>query len=139
MKRFLMAPLVVAAALASLAQPGYAQPATRAEVKMERDAFLSMMRWDESTGTWVLKENMDPPKGVRSRAEVAASREQFMSKNVYDEKTGTWMPAKSGARDVSKLSRDQVKTETQWFLSTHSYDEARNEWVPKNAPKNMSK
>lgn len=134
MKRFLTTPLVLAAAVVSLAQPAHAQTTTREQVRMERDVFLSMMRWDESTGMWVLKDNMDPPQGVRSRTEVMAMRDKFMASNVYDDKTGTWTPAKS-PRDMTKLTRDQVKMETQWFLSAYRYDESRNEWVPKTAPR----
>jgi hypothetical protein len=101
---------------------------TREQVKMDRDSFLALMRWDELTGMWVLKSGMEPPKGVMSRAEVLAMRDQFLRMNVYDDSVGTWVPLKA-PREMSTLTREQVNMETQRFLMMYRYDESRNEWI----------
>lgn len=123
--------LWAAIALAFSVAPAQAQGLTREQVKMDRDAFLSMMRWDELTGMWVLKSGIEPPKGVMSRAEVIEMRDQFLRMNVYDDSVGTWVPIKA-PRDMSTLTREQVNMETLRFLMTHRYDERRNEWVSKS-------
>ena len=122
--------LTLAASLTAFAAPAQAQGLTREQVKMERDAFLALMRWDELTGMWVLKSGMEPPKGVMSRAEVIAMRDQFLRMNVYDDTVGTWVPVKA-PRDMSTLTREQVNMETLRFLMMYRYDEQRNEWVSK--------
>lgn len=123
--------LATALALAFSMTPAQAQGLTREQVKMDRDAFLALMRWDELTGMWVLRSGMEPPKGVMSRAEVIAMRDQFLRMNVYDDTVGTWVPMKA-PRDMSTLTREQVNMETLRFLMTHRYDEQRNEWVSKS-------
>ena len=128
--RLSLLPLLLAASLAAFAAPGQAQGLTREQVKMERDAFLALMRWDELTGMWVLKSGMEPPKGVMSRAEVLAMRDQFLRMNVYDDTVGTWVPVKA-PRDMSTLTREQVNMETLRFLMMYRYDEQRNEWISK--------
>jgi hypothetical protein len=130
MKRFSLLTLALAATLTTFAAPGHAQGLTREQVKMERDAFLALMRWDELTGMWVLKSGMEPPKGVMSRAEVIAMRDQFLRMNVYDDTVGTWVPLKA-PREMSALTREQVNMETLRFLMMYRYDEQRNEWVSK--------
>jgi hypothetical protein len=130
MKRLSLLPLLLATTLAAFAVPGHAQGLTREQVKMDRDAFLALMRWDELTGMWVLKSGMEPPKGVMSRAEVIAMRDQFLRMNVYDDTVGTWVPLKA-PREMSTLTREQVNMETLRFLMMHRYDEQRNEWVSK--------
>lgn len=126
-----LALLGTALALVCTAAPAQAQGLTREQVKMDRDAFLALMRWDELTGMWVLRSGMEPPKGVMSRAEVIAMRDQFLRMNVYDDTVGTWVPMKA-PRDMSTLTREQVNMETLRFLMTHRYDEQRNEWVSKS-------
>ncbi len=128
--RLSLLPLLLAASLAAFSAPGQAQGLTREQVKMERDAFLALMRWDELTGMWVLKSGMEPPKGVMSRAEVLAMRDQFLRMNVYDDTVATWVPVKA-ARDMSTLTREQVNMETLRFLMMYRYDEQRNEWISK--------
>ena len=132
MNRLSLLTLTLAAALFAGAapQPAHAQGLTREQVKMDRDAFLALMRWDELTGMWVLKSGMEPPKGVMSRAEVIAMRDQFLRMNVYDDTVGTWVPLKA-PREMSTLTREQVNMETLRFLMMHRYDEQRNEWVSK--------
>ena len=131
MNRFsLLMPLVLATALTSLAAPAQAQGLSREQVRMDRDSFLALMRWDELTGMWVLKSGMEPPKGVMSRAEVIAMRDQFLRMNVYDDTVGTWVPVKA-PRDMSTLTREQVNMETLRFLMMYRYDEQRNEWISK--------
>lgn len=130
MNRFALLPLVLAAALSAVAAPVQAQGLTREQVKMDRDTFLSLMRWDELTGMWVLKSGMEPPKGVLSRAEVIAMRDHFLRMNRYDDIQGSWVPLQA-ARDMSMLTREQVNMETQRFLMMYRYDESRSEWVSK--------
>lgn len=134
MNRFSMLTLLLAATLSTFSLPSQAQSQgvglTREQVKMERDAFLALMRWDELTGMWVLKSGMEPPKGVMSRAEVIAMRDQFLRMNVYDDSVGTWVPVKA-PRDMSTLTREQVNMETLRFLMMYRYDEQRNEWISK--------
>ncbi len=128
MKRLSLLTLALAATLTSFSVPGHAQGLTREQVKMERDAFLALMRWDELTGMWVLKSGMEPPQGVKSRAEVIAMRDRFLRMNVYDDTVGTWVPLKA-PREMSTLTREQVNMETLRFLMMYRYDEQRNEWV----------
>jgi hypothetical protein len=130
MKRLSLLTLALATSLLASAVPAQAQGLTREQVKMERDTFLALMRWDELTGMWVLKSGMEPPKGVMSRAEVLAMRDQFLRMNVYDDTVGTWVPAKA-PRDMSTLTREQVNMETLRFLMMYRYDEQRTEWVGK--------
>ena len=103
---------------------------TRAQIKMDRDTFLSMARWDESGGTWVLKDNMAMPAGVPSSEEVKAMRDTFLSMNAWSEANG-WVPVKGGPRDMSKLTREQVKAEGVAFLKTHRFDESTSTWLAK--------
>jgi hypothetical protein len=105
---------------------------TRAQVKMERDAFLSMVRWDPVIDNWVLKDDMAMPAGVLSRNEVKAMRDKFLSMHTWDDNNGLWVPVKGTPRDMSKLSRDQVKVETVRFLKMYRFDESTSEWVSKN-------
>ena len=130
MKRLSLLTLALATSLAAFTVPAQAQSATREQVKMERDAFLALMRWDELTGMWVLKSGMEPPRGVMSRAEVLAMRDQFLRMNVYDDTVGAWVPVKK-PRDMSTLTREQVNMETLRFLMMYRYDEQRNEWISK--------
>lgn len=126
--RLSLLPLLLATALSAMAVPSHAQNLTREQVKMDRDSFLALMRWDELTGMWVLKSNMEPPKGVVSRADVLAMRDQFLRMNVYDDTVGSWVPVKA-PRDMSTLTREQVNMETLRFLMMYRYDESRNEWI----------
>lgn len=128
--------IVLASLLVSVAGATHAQGLTREEVKMDRDTFLSMFRWNESTSDWVLKDGMAPPKGVKSREEVKMMRDEFLSMNYWDESSSQFLPVKGGKpREMSKLSRSQVKMETEMFLSTHRFDESTSTWVAKPAKK----
>ena len=117
--------------------PSYAQTAaqgsgaTRAQVKMDRDTFLAMARWDEVGSRWVLRDDMPMPAGVASRAEVAAMRDKFLSMNTWNETASQYVPVTGAPRDMSKLTRAQVKAETTRFLKTHRFDESNSEWVAK--------
>ena len=106
---------------------------TREQVKMDRENFLATMRWDELTGQWVLKSNMDLPKGVKSRSEVLAMRDEWLRMHTFDEPTGSWV-AMGAPRDMSKLTREQVNMETVRFLMMYRFDEAKSEWVSKLMP-----
>ena len=120
---------------AMAAGPSYAQTsaqgsgATRAQVKMDRDTFLAMARWDEVGSRWVLRDDMPMPAGVASRAEVAAMRDKFLSMNTWNETASQYVPVTGAPRDMSKLTRAQVKAETTRFLKMHRFDESSSEWV----------
>lgn len=131
MNRMSLLAVALGAALVTAAPAAPAQGLTREQVKMDRDTFLALMRWDELTGMWVLKSGMEPPRGVMSRAEVIAMRDEFLRMNVYDDTVGTWVPAKA-PRNMSSLTREQVNMETLRFLMMYRYDEQRNEWLPKS-------
>jgi hypothetical protein len=105
--------------------------ATRAQVKMDRDAFLAMARWDNEAGMYVIRDDMPMPQGIASREEVKAMRDKFLSMHTWNEASAEWVPVKGTPREMSKLSRDQVKAETVQFLKTHRYDEPSSTWVAK--------
>jgi hypothetical protein len=131
---FAAAAFVLALGGVLVAAPMHAQAqgttATRAQVKMDRDAFLSMARWDESIGNWVLKDDMAMPAGVASRAEIKAMRDKFLSMNKWNESTSQWVPM-TAARDMNKLTRAEVSAETVAFLKSHRYDESTSQYVMK--------
>lgn len=117
----------------SLAQAQSTKPpaeSARMSAFMDRDTFLAMHRWDEMTGLWVVKSDMELPKGIKPRSEVMAMMDVFMSKHQWDNANATWMPL-TEARDMSKLTREQVRMETTRFLMMYRFDESRSEWVSK--------
>ena len=133
MKRSHKISMVLATLLLSITGLTQAQnaPLTREQVKMDRETWLTMFRWNESTSEWVLKDGMAMPKGVASREEVKAMRDQFLSMNTWDESQSRFVPVKGAPRDMSKLTRDQVKMETVMFLKMHRFDESTSQWVDK--------
>lgn len=108
-----------------------AAPASRMQVKMERDEFLKTHVWQNVPGVWVLKSGVEPPVGVKSREAVKSDRDMFLSKNRWDNLTTSWIPRKEGPREMSTLSRQQVRTETAQFLKTHEFEEVQGIWVEK--------
>lgn len=102
---------------------------TRAQIKMDRDAFLAIARWDELGGQWVLREEMAMPAGVLSREEIRAMRDRFLSMNVWDELGSRYVPVKGEPRDMSKMTREQVKVETDRFLKMYRFNEPSAEYV----------
>jgi hypothetical protein len=123
--------LVLGGACAMLTSPAFAQTtgAARAQVKMDRDAFLAMARWDEIAGQWVIRDDMPMPAGLASRAEIKAMRDKFLSMNTWDENGSTYVPVKGAPRDMSKLSRAQVKMETERYLKMYRFDEPTSTFV----------
>jgi hypothetical protein len=106
-------------------------PASRAQVKMERDEFLKTHRWDEVNSNWVLKSGVEPPSGVKPRAEVRAERDEFLRNERWDTVNNVWVPLKAAPRETSKLTRAQVRAETRQFMRTHRWDEESQTWVEK--------
>jgi hypothetical protein len=125
-----LAAVLLGAAVAHTPVFAQATSANRVQVQMDRDAFLSMVRWDEMTGNWVLKDGMAMPAGIKSRAEVMAMTEEFLKMHRWDETQSTWIPNVK-PRDMSTLTREQVRMETVRFLMTHRYDEHNDQWVSK--------
>lgn len=117
--------------LASLVatQPVVAQSLSRAQVQMDRDTFLSMLRWDELAGQWVMRSGMALPKGIKSRAEVMSMVDEFLRMNRWNEQTSQWESTGGKPRDMSTLSRDQLHMETTRFLMMHRFDELAGKWV----------
>jgi len=93
---------------------------------MDRDVFLSMHRWDEMTGMWVVKSSMELPKGIMPRAEVMAMAEKFIVTNTWNVNHGNWEP--SSAR---KLTAEEMRVEMNRFMMTHQFDESTGAWVSK--------
>lgn len=116
-----------------VAGPVHAQSSstTRAQVKMDRDTFLAMARWDESAGSWVLKDGMKMPEGVATREEIKAMRDKFLMSHTWSESESKYIPVKGAPREMSKLTREQVKEETTRFLSMYRYDESSSTYVSK--------
>ena len=133
--KFALVTLCLAGALAAVGGTAQAQeaPLTREQVQMDRATFLKLMQWDEHTGMWVLRSNMEPPKGVTSRSEVLAMRDEWLRHHRYDEPSGTWLPL-GAPREMSMLTREQVNMETIRFLMMYRFDESRSEWVSRLAP-----
>lgn len=134
MKHSRTLPLVLATLL--LAASGVAQAQgtspSREQVKMERDAFLKIMSWDELSSQWVLKSGMMPPAGVMDSEEIKASRAKFFTMNRWDENQMGFVSVGPTPRDMSKVSREQVERDTRMFLMTHRWDEDKSMYVMKN-------
>lgn len=128
MRLLKLMPALAGGLLLSLSLGAHAQGLTREQVKMDRDTFLSMMRWDEPTGMWVLKAGFEPPPGIKTRAEVIQMREEFLRMNRWDEANNSWVPLKA-AREMSTLTREQVNMETVRFNMMYRWDERTSEWV----------
>lgn len=97
---------------------------------MDRDVFLSMHRWDEMTGLWVVKSNIELPKGIMPRAEVMAMVDKFLVMNTWDDAREQWVSGDI-PREMSKLTREQVRVETIRFLMTHEWNDSTSTWVSK--------
>jgi hypothetical protein len=124
--------LLLTSLLISFAGAVHAQgaAANRETVKMDRNTFLSMFNWSETSSQWVLKSGMVPPAGLKSREEIIGMRDQFLSMNVWSEVNSEFVPIKGGKpRDLSTLSRDQVKMESLMFNMTHRFDEPSSTWI----------
>jgi hypothetical protein len=80
---------------------GVAPPAgvmSRAEVKAQRDLFLSNNRWDNTSSQYVPIKPGPRVMSSLTRAEVKAETTQFMRTHRWDEETSVWMevPARKG-------------------------------------------
>ena len=129
---FVAAGLVLGALSAGFAGPAHAQGATQAQVRMDRDAFLAMARYDQTTGQWVLRDEFVMPQGVASREEIRAMRDKFLSMNRWDPVNTKWVPVEGGPRDMSKLSRAEVQAETERFLKMYRFDERSATWMSRH-------
>lgn len=112
-------------------------PLTRAEVKMERAEFLKTHRWDVRTETYVLRDHVTPPAGMKTRAEIKAERDDFLSKHRWEGENG-WVRIAAAPRDVSTVPREQFRSETAQFLKTHRWDEENDRWVERAPRKKKS-
>lgn len=147
MKRLHVFPIVLGLSCALVAGIANAQatgsaagatPVNREEVKMERDAFMRIHRWDATSDNWVLKSDVEAPSGIKTRAEVKTQRDEFMRNNRWNQDSDHWVPVSQGPRDLSKMSVAQVRAEATQFIRTHQWDDEKSDWVemtPRQAKK----
>jgi hypothetical protein len=114
-----------------------AAPMTRQQVKMERDEFLKLHRYDAANEEWILRPNIDPPAGMKTRAQVRAERDEFLKAHKFDSATESWLPLKGEPK--STLTRAEVRAETAQFMKTHEWDELEERWVDKAPRKAKAK
>jgi hypothetical protein len=108
-------------------------PASREQVKMDRDQFLKYHTWDVRNEMWTLKPGYEAPMGVKPRTDVTAERDMFLSRNRWDTVSSRWVPVGPTPRVMSSLTREQVRAETDQFLATHEWQEEAGVWAPKAA------
>ena len=134
MKRTPILSLVLATLLMGLVGTSNAQSTgtDRERVKMDRDTFLSLMRWDEPMSMWVLKSNMQPPAGVVAREEIKTMRDKFLSMHTWSEVNSDYVAVKGAPRDMKTMTREQVDMETARFNSMFRWDEPSSNWVKKS-------
>jgi hypothetical protein len=114
-----------------------AAPMTRQQIKMERDEFLKLHRYDAANEEWILRPNIDPPAGMKTRAQVRAERDEFLKAHKFDSATESWLPLKGEPK--STLTRAEVRAETAQFMKTHEWDELNERWVEKAPRKAKAK
>jgi hypothetical protein len=102
---------------------------TRAQVSMERDAYLGTHRWDETAGGWVLKSGTETPWQGMARRQVDAERDAFFSQHRWDESRGGWLPDVSAPAYRGMVTRTQARRDTAEFLAEHRWDEAAQQWT----------
>ncbi len=100
-------------------------PASRSEVRMERDEFLKAHRYDENERDWLPQ---DAPTSNQPRTEVKAARDQFLSANRWDNKQSTFVPIQGTPRDISVMSREEIRMETMEFTRTHTWNNRQAKW-----------
>jgi hypothetical protein len=123
--------LLLGATHTSWAQVPITTPATRSEVKMDRDEFLRTHTYDHLESRWMLKNEIDAPKSLKSRAEVKGMMNDFLRNNRYDNVTSSWISMGKTPRDMGQMTREQVRQETEYFVRTHNFDEINDKWVKK--------
>ena len=133
--------LAFSLALIALSPAAHAQTATppeaaasRMEIRMERDEFLKMHKYDNNSGEWM--PNTPAPRDL-SRAEVKAARDQYLSTNRWNESNDAFTPMLGAPREMSTLTREEVKMERMQFARTHTWDNVKSMWVmkPVRAPR----
>ncbi len=129
------ASLIFSAVLISISSTVCAQttskpstPATRAEVRMERDEFLKTHKYDETNSDWTPNT---PFKSEYSRADVKVARDKFLSTHRWDEANDDFTPMVETRRNMSTVSPEVRKMETMQFVRTHMWDNASSAWVKK--------
>jgi hypothetical protein len=127
--------LTLSVAMMALAPTAYAQtatppaaPASRMEIRMERDEFLKMHRYDDTNGEWMTNT---PSTSDLSRSEVKAERDKYLRTNRWNEATDSFTPMSGAPRELSTLTREEVKMERMQFARTHTWDNVKSMWVMK--------
>ena len=134
-KSICLSSLIFSAAMIALSPAAHSQttapasePLTRAEVRMDRDDFLKMHRYDEKESEWMTTA---PSTSDLSRAEVKTARNQFLTTHRWNESTDTCPPIAGVPRDMSTMTREEVKMERMQFARTHAWDNKKSMWVMK--------
>lgn len=101
MKRLQVLPVILGLSFALTAGMANAQatggaagaaPLTREQVKMDRDEFMRMHRWDATSDNWILSPDVEAPAGMKSRAEVKAERDEFLRSHSWNPVSGFYEP-----------------------------------------------
>ncbi len=134
-KRICLSSLIFSAALIALSPTVYSQTTapsseamTRMEVRMDRDEFLKMHRYDEKENEWAPNT---PTTSDLSRAEVKAARDQYLSANRWNTANESFTPITGAPRDMGTMTREEVKMERMQFARTHRWDNQKSMWVMK--------
>jgi hypothetical protein len=106
-------------------------------VKMDRSEFLKTHRWDARTEAYVLRDNVQPPSGVKTRSEIKAERDEFLANHRWEGSNG-WVRSRPEPRTPSTLPREQVRNDTAQFMKTHRWDEETDSWVERSPRKKKS-
>lgn len=85
--------LVLGSASALVVSPALAQSGstTRAQVKMDRNKFLSMNTWDQTHSTWVPVSGAPRDMSKLTRAQLKAETVIFLKMYRFDESTSSWV------------------------------------------------
>jgi hypothetical protein len=128
--------LVFSVALIALSATAHAQAVTppeaaasRTEIRMERDEFLKLHRYDDNEREWLPAA---PSSSNLTRADAKAARNQFLANHRWDEVSDSFMPLGGTPRVMSSLTREEVKSETMQFTRTHTWDNQKSKWVMKS-------
>ena len=132
LKRLQILPLLLGLLLTNIglvhAQAPVSAPATREQVKIERNEFLKTHRYDAHTENWVMKPEFEAPAGMKTREQVRAERDEFLRNNRFDYPSGLWVPLKGSNAPESTKTRAQMREETRQFVRTHEWDSVKEVW-----------
>ena len=127
--------LVLSMAVIAISPAAHAQSATppgpaasRMEIRMERDEFLKLHRYDDESSEWL---PIAPSTNELRRAEVKAARNQYLSTNRWHESNDAFVLILGAPRDMSTMTREEVKMERMQFARNYTWDNGKSAWVMK--------